>query len=207
MRKILPVLLLLAGFSLLLWPSLANRWNSQSQHRALEEYRAAVSRLDAEVCTSLLTAAEASNDATLLAVEGSGIIGCVAIPALQITLPIYAGTDEAALSQGAGLLEGSSLPLGGSGRHTVLSAHRGLPESRLFRDLDRLVPGDTFAVTVLDQVLTYQVDQILVTNPSDTALLAPQDGEDLCTLLTCTPYGINSHRLLVRGRRLSAPSV
>lgn len=127
----------------------------------------------------------------------------MSIPALEITLPIYIGTSEAVLAKGAGLLEGSSLPAGESGRHTVISAHRGLPEARMFQDLDRLVPGDTFTVTVLDRVLTYQVDRILVVPPSDTSALLPLGGKDLCTLLTCTPYGINSHRLLVQGSRIS----
>ncbi len=204
MRKYFPVLLLLAGLSLLLWPSLLKRQSCQSQHRALERYRAAVVRLDTEVCASLLAAAEAGNDSSLLVVEDSGIIGCVSIPTLQVTLPIYAGTDESSLAKGAGLLEGSSLPLGASGHHTVLSAHRGLPEARLFRDLDQLETGDLFTVTVLNRVLTYQVDQILIASPEDTSALLPRDGENLCTLLTCTPYGINSHRLLVRGRRLSS---
>ena len=204
MRKYFPVLLLLAGLSLLLWPSLLKRQSCQSQHRALERYRAAVAQLDTEVCASLLAAAEAGNDPSLLAVEDSGIIGCVSVPALQIMLPIYSGTDEVSLSNGAGLLEGSSLPLGGSGRHTVLSAHRGLPDAQLFQDLDQLEVGDCFTVTVLNQVLTYRVEQILVTTPEDVSALLPRDGEDLCTLLTCTPYGINSHRLLVRGRRLSS---
>ena len=202
MRKYFPVLLLLAGLSLLLWPSLLKRQSCQSQHRALERYRAAVARLDTEVCASLLAAAEAGNDPSLLVVEDSGIIGCVSIPTLQITLPIYAGTDEASLAKGAGLLEGSSLPLGASGHHTVLSAHRGLPHAKLFTDLDKMELGDTFILTVLDRTLTYQVDQIKVVRPDEIDDVQIADGEDLCTLLTCTPYGINSHRLLVRGTRI-----
>jgi sortase A len=207
MRRAFPFFLLLAGLILLLLPCIANHRTLQAQHQALNGYRDALSRMDEGTRSSLLIAAEAANDASLLAVDQSGIIGIVAIPALQTTLPIYLGTSETILTKGAGLLEGSSPPIGGCGHHTVLSAHRGLPEARLFRDLDRLVPGDTFTVTVLGQDLTYQVDQILVTLPSDTSALMPREGEDLCTLLTCTPYGINSHRLLVRGKRLPTPAL
>ena len=202
MRKIVSLVLLLSGLGLLVYPALSSRWNSTAQRRALLRYQAAAARLGAEGCSRLLEEAQARNDPSMLAPEDSGIIGCVAIPALQTVLPIYAGTQESNLRHGAGLLEGTSLPLGGIGQHTVLSAHRGLPEARLFRDLDRLKAGDTFTVTVLDRTLTYRVDQILTTLPEDTAPLLPQEGLDLCTLLTCTPYGINSHRLLVRGRRI-----
>jgi len=166
-----------------------------------------VALLDNDTRSGLLLAAEAAGDASLLAVDQSGIIGYVTVPALEITLPIYSGTSESSLARGAGLLEGSSLPIGGAGRHTVLSAHRGLPESRLFRNLDRLSPGDTFTVTVLGKELCYQAEQILVVLPWDTSALLPQEGEDLCTLLTCTPYGINSHRLLIRGRRFFVPAL
>lgn len=204
MRNRFSAFLLLLGFSLILYPALSSRWSSRAQRNALEQYRDAAARIEPEARQRLLEAAQSRNDPNLLAVEDSGIIGCVTIPALQAELPLYAGTGEEELSKGAGLLEGSSLPLGGSGRHAVLSAHRGLPESRLFRDLEQLVIGDIFTVAVLGRVLTYQVDQILTVPPQETAALLPREGLDLCTLLTCTPYGINSHRLLVRGRRIAA---
>ena len=207
LRKIFSVLLLLTGLFLILWPVLTSRCNSCLQHQALDTYRQAVSRLDKPTCTRLLEAVEAANDAALLAVDSSGIIGSVAVPGLQICLPIYIGTSESALAAGAGLWEGGSLPIGGAGRHMVLSAHRGLPEARMFRNLDQMQPGDTFTVTVLDRVLTYQVVQILEAVPSDVLALLPREGEDLCTLVTCTPYGINSHRLLVQGQRISVPAL
>lgn len=202
MRKYCSMLLFLAGILLLLWPGCQSRKTLQQHSRELERYQAAISQLNHDTRSSLLDAADIANDAALLAVGTNEIIGSVAIPALRITLPIYIGTDSETLARGVGLLEGSSVPVGGSGRHTVLSAHRGLPEARMFRDLDRLVPGDIFTITVLGWELTYQVDQILVTLPSDTSALMPRKNEDLCTLLTCTPYGINSHRLLVRGHRI-----
>lgn len=202
MRKAFPILLLLAGLSLLLYPQLSRLQSRSAQQLALEDYRAAVVQMGQEACTGLLEAAQAQKDASLLAVGDAGIIGCVTIPKLQAELPLYPGTGLELLRQGAGLLEGSSLPLGGPGCHSVLSAHRGLPEARLFTDLDRLAVGDIFTVTVLDRVLTYRVDQILTVLPQDTAALLPQEGLDLCTLVTCTPYGVNSHRLLVRGRRI-----
>jgi len=200
MRKFIPVLLLLSGLWLLLYPSLSSYRNSLSQRDLLLGYREAVSRLDASACQRLLEAAQDQNDPTLLAVAENGIIGYVTIPLLQTMLPIYIGTNDAALRRGTGLLEGSSLPLGAAGCHSVLSAHRGLPEARLFRDLDRLTLGDSFTVTVLNRQLSYRVDQIRTVTPQDIVPLLPREGENLCTLLTCTPYGVNSHRLLVRGR-------
>ena len=202
MKKRLPVLLLIMGLSLLLYPGFCDRQTTGAQQHILEAYRAAVSQLGSEECQRLLAAAEAGNESAHLVIEESGIIGYVAIPKLRAILPLYPDTDEDALRSGAGLWEGSSLPLGGEGRHSVLAAHRGLPEARLFRDLDALEVGDRFSVTVLDRVLTYQVDQILVVVPQDARALQPESGLDLCTLLTCTPYGVNSHRLLVRGSRI-----
>lgn len=202
MKKRLPALLLFIGLSLLLYPALCAQHSQGAQRDILEGYRAAVSRLGSEECQRCLAAAEAGNDPSLLVIEESGIIGYVTIPKLRICLPLYPDTKEASLRSGAGLWEGGSLPLGGMGRHSVLAAHRGLPEDRLFRELDALEVGDRFSVTVPGRVLTYQVDQILVVLPQDVQALQPEAGLDLCTLLTCTPYGVNSHRLLVRGSRI-----
>lgn len=139
---------------------------------------------------------------SVLDVAGNGIIGYVDIPKIDVELPIYHGTSEQVLNMAVGHLEGSSLPIGGESRHAVLSAHRGLPSAKLFTDLDKMEVGDTFTITVLNQVLTYEVDQILIVEPAQLESLNVVDGEDYCTLLTCTPYGINTHRLLVRGHRI-----
>lgn len=138
----------------------------------------------------------------LLNVGGSGIMGYIEIPTINVSLPICHGTDDSDLQVAVGHLEWSSLPVGGSSSHCVLSGHRGLPSARLFTNLDQLVEGDTFELHVLNEVLTYEVDQILVVEPSDTDALHIEEGKDLCTLVTCTPYGVNSHRLLVRGHRI-----
>jgi sortase A len=138
----------------------------------------------------------------LLDISGNGIMGYIEIPRISVLLPIYHGTDDAVLQTAAGHLEGSSLPVGGEGSHCVLSGHRGLPSAKLFTDLDKLTNGDTFMLNVLDEVLTYEVDQIRIVLPSDLSDLTIEEGKDYCTLVTCTPYGINTHRLLVRGRRI-----
>lgn len=139
---------------------------------------------------------------SVLDVAGNGIIGYVDIPKIDVELPVYHGTSDQILNMAVGHLEGSSLPIGGESRHAVLSAHRGLPSAKLFTDLDKMEVGDTFTITVLNQVLTYEVDQILIVEPAQLESLNIVDGEDYCTLLTCTPYGINTHRLLVRGHRI-----
>ena len=139
---------------------------------------------------------------SVLNLGGTGIMGYISIPKLQVELPIYHGTAEPVLQVAVGHLEGTSLPIGGIGNHSVLSAHSGLPRAKLFTDLNKMEIGDTFSITVLDRELTYQVDQILVVEPRDVEALYPVEGRDLCTLITCTPYGINSHRLLVRGQRV-----
>ena len=135
-------------------------------------------------------------------INGVGIMGYIDIDAIGVELPIYHGTSPDVLNVAVGHLEGSSLPIGGEGSHCVLSAHRGLPSARLFTDLDQLQEGDTFTITVLDRLLTYEIDQILIVEPEQVDALAITPGEDYCTLVTCTPYGINTHRLLVRGRRV-----
>lgn len=202
MKKRLSLFLFLAGLALLLYPALSDFFVSRSQADAIAAYINAVSRLAPEECAARL----ASGDPAQLEICGNGMIGYLSIPKIGLLLPIYAGTAPETLEQGAGLLEGTSLPLGGQGNHSVLCGHRGLPEARLFTDLDKLALGDQFTVTVLDQSLTYEVDQVLVTEPQDASALVSSPGEELCTLLTCTPYGINSHRLLVRGRQVSSES-
>ena len=207
------------GLSVLLYPSLSNYWNSLTQSEAIADYEQMLENLPKEDYTALLENAEKYNESLskldyplirykeldgyneLLNVVGTGMIGYVSIGTIGVELPIYHGTNDSVLSVAVGHLEGSSLPVGGESTHCVISAHRGLPTARLFTDLDRLQLRDTFTVTVLDRVMTYEVDQIRIVQPNDVSELAIVDGEDYCTLLTCTPYGINTERLLVRGVR------
>lgn len=226
LSTVLLVLVLAAGISLLLYPSISGWRNGKIQSRTIEEYRESVAGLSEEDDTELFQAAERYNrqlrekgesafhnpelvpgyeDA--LDVSGTGVMGYVTIGKLEIELPIYHGTSPEVLQIAAGHLEGSSLPVGGAGTHSVISAHRGLPSSRLFTDLDQLKKGDTFTITVLNRQLTYQVDQILVVEPDETDALQIEPDRDYCTLMTCTPYGINSHRLLVRGVRVENPGI
>jgi len=229
MRKhlstILLVVALLAGVSLLLYPSLSNYWNSLHATQVVSNYAQQVQTMDHSRYETMwndavaynrslltrstdfaLTDAQKRQYDALLNVDGTGIMGYLEIPALEVTLPIYHGTDDSVLQVGAGHVEWSSLPTGGESTHCVLSGHRGLPSARLFSDLDQLVAGDTFVIRVLDEVMTYEVDQILIVEPVDVSALTIEDGKDLCTLVTCTPYGINSHRLLVRGHRVENAS-
>lgn len=215
------ILTLLTGLSLLLYPTISDWWNSFHQSRAIASYVETVEELDDDAYAQLWEDAQAYNEALsqdnsrfqpseeesvryneLLNLSGTGIMGYVEIPSIDVALPIYHGTDEAVLQVAAGHIEGSSLPVGGPGTHTVLSGHRGLPSATLFTDLDQLDMGDVFLLHVLGETLTYQVDQIRIVEPDDVSLLALEEGEDLCTLVTCTPYGVNSHRLLVRGYRV-----
>lgn len=218
---IILVLALIVGLSLLLYPTLSNWWNSMHQSRAVASYVEQVANIDEEQYAHLWDDAWTYNRElskrpnsyvlseeqkavydSILDVGGTGIMGYVEIPAIGVTLPIYHGTDETVLQIAVGHLEWSSLPVGGKSSHCVVSGHRGLPSARLFTDLDELVEGDIFMFRVLDEVLTYEVDQILIVEPDDTDALLIQEGKDLCTLITCTPYGVNSHRLLVRGHRI-----
>ena len=215
------VLLLLAGVSLLLYPSLSDYWNSMHQTRAIASYAETVSQLDTAQYDEMWKAAQESNRAlsqretafaltdeqktayeSLLDVSGLGVMGYIEIPGIDCSLPIYHGTEESVLQIAVGHLEWSSLPVGGEGTHCVLSGHRGLPSAKLFTNLDKLAVGDTFLLRVLDEVLTYEVDQILIVEPEQVDALGIVPGEDYCTLVTCTPYGINTHRLLVRGHRV-----
>ena len=218
---LLLVLILLAGLSLLLYPSVSNYWNSLHQTRAIATYAEEVANLDNDAYdqlwqdaasynqslltrsnTYLLSDEQKAEYARLLDVSGLGVMCYIEIPEIDVSLPIYHGTEESVLQIAVGHLEWSSLPVGGESTHCVLSGHRGLPSAKLFTNLDKLREGDTFLLRVLDEVLTYEVDQILIVEPQETAALQIEEGKDYCTLVTCTPYGINTHRLLVRGHRI-----
>lgn len=222
-RKTVTLILLgvfFVGLSVMLYPAFADFWNQKTQSQALVDYDAYLESLTPEDYSGIFAAADEYNKAlaalsfpladhaelgqynSLVNVGGNGMFGYIDIDKIQVKLPIYHGTSASVLNSACGHLEGSSLPVGGVGTHCVLSAHRGLPTAKLFTNLDKLEIGDTFRLTVLDRVLTYQVDQILIVKPNDSAALAIDEDMDYCTLLTCTPYGINSHRLLVRGVRI-----
>ena len=210
----------LVGISVLLYPAFSEFWNSKTQSRAIVDYESVLEDLEPEDHTAMFQAAYDYNQALYetafplhdyrsiggyreaLKLEGTSIIGYLKIEKIGVELPIYHGTSNEVLNRGVGHLEGSSLPVGGASTHSVLSAHRGLPSAKLFTDLDRMEIGDTFQIVVLDQVLTYLVDQVKVITPSEFIDLLIKDGMDYCTLFTCTPYGINTHRLLVRGVRI-----
>lgn len=227
-RKLSTMLLILvffAGLSLLLYPSLSDYWNSFHASQAVATYSEEVRNLNADKYDRLIGEAREYNAAlpgrykafflsesdrstynALLDVNGTGVMGYIEIPTIQISLPIYHGTEDEVLQIAVGHLDWSSLPVGGEGTHCVLSGHRGLPSAKLFTNLDKLVAGDKFVIRVLDEVMTYEVDQILIVEPNDLSALAIEKGKDLCTLVTCTPYGVNSHRLLVRGHRVENES-
>ncbi len=218
---ILLFLLLFGGLSLLLYPSVSDYWNSFHQTQAIAEYAEQVAGMDEEKYDKmweavseynqslldkdnvyLLTDEEQKQYKELLNVSGLGVMGYIEIPEISCSLPIYHGTEESVLQIAVGHLQWSSLPGGGESTHCVLSGHRGLPSAKLFTNLDKLVEGDIFMLRVLDEVLTYEVDQILIVEPNETDALQIVEGRDYCTLVTCTPYGINTHRLLVRGHRI-----
>ena len=218
--NVLLVLILFAGLSLLLYPTVSDYWNSFHQTKVIVDYAEEVANLDQDRYDELWEAAKQYNASLkgsnlyilsdsqkeeykqLLNVLGIGIMGYIEIPEIGCSLPIYHGTAESVLQVAVGHLEWSSLPVGGTGTHCVLSGHRGLPSAKLFSNLDKLQVGDTFMLRVLDEVLTYEVDQILIVEPQETDALRIVEGEDYCTLVTCTPYSINTHRLLVRGHRI-----
>ena len=216
------ILVFLVGLSLLLYPSVSDYWNSFHQSRAIATYAEQVANIDNDIYAQLWEDARAYNQTlvgkenrfqitdeeretyeSLLNVGGNGIIGYIEIAKIGCSLPIYHGTDEGVLQIAVGHIEGTSLPTGGENTHCVVSGHRGLPSAKLFTDLDKLIPGDTFVLRVLDETLTYEVDQILIVEPQELAALEIEEGRDYCTLVTCTPYGINTHRLLVRGHRVA----
>ena len=210
----------LVGICILLYPAFSDYWNSKVQSRAITNYESVLENLKPEDYAAILEKAYAYNEELYetdfplrdykqvsgyydtLRIIDNDMIGYLKIERIGLELPIYHGTSDKVLSKGVGHLEGSSLPVGGENTHSVVSAHRGLPSSKLFTDLDRLEKGDTFQIVVLDQVLTYQVDYIKVIEPTDVSDLQIIEGGDYCTLFTCTPYGINTHRLLVRGVRI-----
>lgn len=210
----------LIGVCILLYPAFSDYWNSKTQSHAITNYESVLENLKPEDYTAIFENASAYNQSLYetnyplldykqvpgyydtLRITDNDMIGYLKIDRIGVELPVYHGTSEKVLSKGVGHLEGSSLPVGGENTHCVLSAHRGLPSSKLFTDLDRVEIGDTFQIVVLDRVLTYQVDFIKVIEPTDISELEIIEGGDYCTLFTCTPYGINTHRLLVRGIRI-----
>ena len=218
---ILLFLIFFLGLSLLLYPTFADWWNSFHQSQAVANYVEQVANMDDEKYDELWSAAWEYNSSLidrpnnyllseeqqeyyqkLLNITNNGIMGYVQIPKIDVSLPLYHGTGEAVLQVAVGHLEWTSLPVGGESSHCVISGHRGLPSARLFTDLDLMEIGDTFMILVLDEVLTYEVDQIRIVDPHVTEDLLIEEGQDLCTMVTCTPYGINSHRMLVRGHRV-----
>lgn len=217
---ILLVTMLFVGVCGLLYPSVSQYWNTKTQTRAVENYRDILDSLKQEDYSAYFERANEYNNQLsklsfplndyyklsdyneILNPGKNGIMGYISIPKLGVEIPIYHGISAEVLNIACGHLEGTSLPIGGESTHTVLSAHRGLPHAKLFTELDKMEIGDTFTITVLNQTITYQVDQIKVVLPNETNDVLITKGEDLCTLITCTPYGINSHRLLVRGTRI-----
>ena len=224
MRKHKTVIFLILGFlvgiCILLYPAFSDYWNSKTQSRAITDYESVLDNLDENEYSAIFERAHAYNKALYetnyplmdyknvpgyydtLRITDNDMIGYLKIDRIGVELPIYHGTSDDVLNRGVGHLEGSSLPIGGENTHSIMSAHRGLPSSKLFTDLDRMEIGDTFQIIILDQVLTYQVDFIKVIEPTDVSDLQIIEGGDYCTLFTCTPYGINTHRLLVRGVRI-----
>ena len=215
------ILVFFVGLSLLLYPTISDYWNSFHSSKAIATYAAEVAKLDPisydqiweEARTYNKMLAEKKNKyilseeeyaayEKLLDITGTGIMAEIEIPSVRVDLPVYHGMDESVLQVAAGHLEWSSFPVGGESTHCVISAHRGLPSAKLFTNLDELAEGDVFLLRTLDELLTYEVDQILIVEPEDISALHIESGKDLCTLVTCTPYGINSHRLLVRGHRV-----
>ena len=220
LSTILLVLVLVLGVAILLYPTLSDYYNSFHQSRAIASYMEAVESADDHDYEVEWLYARAYNEGLkyksnrfvlseedyeeydrCLNLTGSGIMGYIEVPRINCTLPIYHGTDEAVLQIAVGHIEGTSLPTGGIGNHTVLSGHRGLPSAKLFTDLDQMEVGDEFVIRVMNQVFTYKIDQILIVLPEELDALALDPEKDLCTLITCTPYGVNTHRLLVRGHR------
>ena len=220
-QSYIPLLVFLIGLFLLLYPTISDHWNGFRQSHAIISYEHEVDNLDIEQNRIMwqdasdfnagvlsrgnqfkMNEEELSQYETLLSIGDNGIMGYVEIPSIHCKLPIYHGTKETTLQHGVGHIEWSSLPIGGESTHAVLSGHRGLPSARLFTDLNKLTEGDHFLLYVLSETLTYEVDQIRIVEPEDTSDLRVREGLDLCTLVTCTPYGLNTHRLLVRGHRV-----
>ncbi len=221
LSTIILILIFLIGLSLVLYPAVADYWNSLHQSRAIATYAEEVANIDTDKYAQVWQDAVAYNQSLrtrdnifilsdeqkvaydqLLNIGGNGVMGYIEIPSIGVSLPVYHGTDEAVLQIAIGHLEWTSLPVGGESTHCVVSGHTGLPSAKLFTNLNQLEKGDTFLFRILDETLTYEVDQINIVLPHETDLLHIEEGKDLCTLVTCTPYGVNSHRLLVRGHRV-----
>ena len=211
------------GLSVLLYPSISSYWNSKTQSEAIVDYESMLAAYQPEDYTEIFEQADAYNRElaelaaplrdhvklnemywSTLDISGTGMMGYLTVPKISQELPVYHGTSEAVLSTAAGHFQGTSLPVGGVSTHSVVSAHRGLPTAVLFTHLDRMEQGDIFYFTILDRTITYEVDQIRIVEPDDVSLVQVEEGEDYCTLLTCTPYGINTQRLLVRGHQIDA---
>lgn len=217
--------IMVAGTGLIAYPSFSDYWNSFTQSRIVMNYAENISNMDREEYERIISSARQYNTELRsnadrwnltgnnlnaymaeLNIDGKGNMGYITIPKIDQKLPIFHGTSDIVLNSSIGHLEGTSLPVGGAGTHCVLSGHRGLPSARLFTDLDKLKEGDTFTLTILNEMLTYEVDQIRIIEPYDFSLLQIDEAGDYCTLMTCTPYGINTQRLLVRGRRIDNPN-
>ena len=214
-------IIFLVGLSVMFYPMFSNWWNSKVQSYAVADYEAVVQEMDNSKLEEMIEEANFYNRQLaklsdpykdydhvagyydILDVSGTGIMGYVDIPLIQVRIPIYHGTSEGVLQIAAGHLEGSAIPVGGKDTHSVISAHRGLPSAKLFTDLDKLVVGDIFTINILGQVYTYEVEEILIVEPHEISKLAIIPGGDYVTLMTCTPYGVNSHRMLLRSRRVS----
>ncbi len=214
------VIMLLVGLSVMLYPVVSDWWNSKVQSRAVASYKETVANMGENQTQEIFEKAHEYNRRLgelykplsdyeqvagyeeTLDISGTGIMGYISIPAIGSELVIYHSTDDEVLNIAAGHLQGTSLPVGGRGTHSVISAHRGLPSAKLFSDLDKLVVGDTFTITILDEVLTYEVEKIMIVEPDEAEKLLPVEGKDYVTLMTCTPYGVNTHRLLIRSKRI-----
>ncbi|MBR3767915.1 MAG: class C sortase [Clostridia bacterium] len=218
---VLLIIIFIVGMVLLLYPTLSNWWNEQHQSRAIASYSETIEKLDKSKIDEFITGAREFNQIikskrglpsltedemkiynSVLDITNTGVMAYIEIPTIDVSLPVYHSVSDDVLQVAVGHIEWSSLPIGGESTHCVLSGHRGLPSAKLFTNLDRLVIGDIFMLHILDTTITYQVDQVLIVEPEDISTLKIDEGKDLCTLVTCTPYGINSHRLLVRGTRI-----
>lgn len=219
------IILLLVGLSVMLYPIISDWWNSRVQSVAIANYNTAIANMDDSETEKMLEDATEYNKKLImlsypfmdyktiegyddvLNISGSGVMGYITIPAIRVEIPIYHGTSKEVLNVAAGHLQGSTLPVGGENTHSVISAHRGLPSARLFTDLDKIVVGDTFTITILDKVFTYEVEEIFIVKPEEMSKLAIVPKEDYVTLMTCTPYGVNTHRLLLRSKRIETKYV
>lgn len=218
---IILVAIFFVGLSVLLYPTVSDFWNEKRQSKAIVNYDDLIVNLTPEDYTKFFNEADSYNQKikgmpssymnhsniaeeyyNILDVNGDGMMGYITIEKIKVQLPIYHGTSDKVLNSAVGHVEGSSLPVGGESTHAVLSAHRGLPSAKLFTNLDKVEVGDVFTIRILDRTITYQVDQVLIVLPHETEALNIVSGEDYCTLVTCTPYGINTHRMLVRGTRI-----